>query len=95
VAVQLALLVLGQLPVGRHRWRPLDQGLGEGDADGVAFLAGADQGNEGSGGAGAGGVEQRPLWLAGDLVQVDGLDVAERLAVVVDKAAALPAVGGL
>jgi hypothetical protein len=57
VAVQLAFLVLRQLPVGRHRWRPLDQGLVEGDVDGVAFLAGADQGNEGSGGAGGAGLE--------------------------------------
>jgi hypothetical protein len=73
----------------------LDQGLGEGDADGVAFLAGADQGNEDSGGAGAAGVEQGPFWLLSGLVQVDDLDGAERLAVVVDKGAALPAVGGL
>jgi hypothetical protein len=93
VAVQLPLLVLRQLLVGRHRRRPLDQGLGEGDPDGVAFLAGADQGNEGSVGAGGAGLEQGPLWLAGDLVQVDDLDGAERLAVVVDKGAALPAVG--
>jgi hypothetical protein len=33
--------------------------------------------------------------LVGDLVQADGFDASERLAVVVDKGAALPAVGGL
>jgi hypothetical protein len=33
--------------------------------------------------------------LVGDLVQVDDFDAAERLAVVVDERAALPAVGGL
>ena len=41
------------------------------------------------------GHKQCPLWLVGGLVQVDDLDAAERLAVVVDKGAALPAVGRL
>jgi hypothetical protein len=95
VTVQLALLVLRQLPVGRHPRRPLDQGLGEGDADGVAFLVGADQGDIGSAAAACAGLEQGPLGLVSGLVQVDGLDAAERLAVMVDKGAALPAVGDL
>jgi hypothetical protein len=95
VAVQLAFLVLRQLPAGRHRWRPLDQGLVEGNADGVAFLAGADQGDKGRGGAGGAGLEQGPLWLVGGRIQVDDLDVAERLAVVVNERAALPVVSRL
>jgi hypothetical protein len=93
VAVQLSLLVLGQLSVSRHRWRPLDQGLVKGDADGVTFLAGADQGDKGPSWAGGAALEQHPLWLVGDLVEVDDFDAAERLAVVVNERAALPAVG--
>ncbi len=57
MAVQLFLLVLGKITAGWHRGRPLDQCLVKGHADGVAFLACADQGDKGWGRAHGAGLK--------------------------------------
>jgi hypothetical protein len=84
VAPQPLLLGLRQVLVGVDPRGVLDQLLVVGHLDVVAGLGGLDQGHEAGLGAEQAGVDQRPLGLAGLVVQVDGVDGADAVAVPVD-----------
>jgi hypothetical protein len=95
VAPELLLLLLGQVAVGVDVGGVLDPLLLVGDLDLVAGGAGLGDGHEGRPGAEQAGVDQGPRRLAGLVVDIDGLDVAELVAVAVDHGAALPATDGV
>src|SRR5215217_9463935 len=91
VAPELLLLLLGQVAVRVHVGGVLDQLLLVRDLDLVAAGGGLGDGHEGRPGAEEPGVDQGPLGLAGLVVDVDGVDVADAVAVAVDHRPALPA----
>src|SRR5215218_3516568 len=95
VAPQLLLLGLRQVLVGVDPGGVLDQLLVVGDLDLVAGAAGLGQRHEAGLGPEQAGVDQGPLRLAGLVVDVDGLDGADLVAVRVDHGLALPAADGV
>src|SRR5215218_4237769 len=95
VAPQLLLLGLRQMLVGVDPGGVLDQLLLVGDLDLVAGAAGLGQGDEAGLGPEQAGVDQGPLGLAGLVVDVDGVDGADLVAVSVDQGGALPAADGV
>src|SRR5215217_3037022 len=95
VAVQLGLVVLGQLAVGLHGGRVLDLLLVVGHLHAVTDVLGLGERHEGGLGGEQAAGDRGPLWLAGLVVEVDGVDRAELVAGRVDHGAALPGLGGL
>src|SRR5215211_6979943 len=95
VAPQPLLLGLRQMLVGVDPGGVLDQLLLVGDLDLVAGAAGLGQGDEAGLGPEQAGVDQGPLGLAGLVVDVDGVDGADLVAVSVDQGGALPAADGV
>src|SRR5215212_4115490 len=91
VAPELLLLLLGQVAVRVHVGGVLDPLLLVGHLELVAVGGGLGDGHEGRAGAEQPGVDQGPLRLAGLVVDVDGVDVADAVAVTVDHRPALPA----
>src|SRR4029453_11414430 len=91
VAPQLALLGLRQVPVGVDPGGVFDQLLVVGDTDVQVGRGGLGEGDEGGLGAEQAGIDQGPLGLAGLVVQVDGVDAADAVAVPIHQGAALPA----
>src|SRR5215212_840904 len=91
VAPELLLLLLGQVAVRVHVGGVLDQLLLVRDLDLVAAGGGLGDGHKGRAGAEQAGVDQDPLRLAGLVIDVDGVDLADAVAVPVDHRPALPA----
>jgi hypothetical protein len=95
VAVQLGLVVLGQLAAGLHAGGVADLCLLVGHLDGVTGGLGAGEGHEGGRGGEQAAGDGGPLGLAGLVVQVDGVDRAQLVAGRVDHRATLPTLDGL
>jgi hypothetical protein len=95
VTPQPLFLGLGQVLIGVNSGGVLDELLVVGDAHVVAGLGGLGEGDEAGLGAEQTGVYQRPLGLPGVVVQVDGLDGADAVAVPVEHGAALPGTDGV
>jgi hypothetical protein len=95
VAPQLLLFGLRQVPVGIHPRRVLDQLLLIRHLHLIARRGRLGDGHEGRLGAEQPGVDQGPLRLAGLVVDIDGLDGADPVAVAVDQGGALPAPHGV
>src|SRR5215218_6154837 len=95
VAPQRLLLLFGQVAVGVHGGGVLDPLLLERHLDVVAAGGGLGDRHKGRAGAEEPGVDQGPLRLAGLVVDVDGVDLADAVAVTVDHGAALPAADGV
>src|SRR5215211_2256172 len=95
VAPQRLLLLFGQVAVGVHGGGVLDPLLVERDLDLVAGGGGLGDRHEGRAGAEQAGGDQGPLGLAGLVIEVDGVDVADAVAVTVDHGGALPAADGV
>jgi hypothetical protein len=91
VAVELCLLVLGELAVGLDAGRVLDLRLLVGHLDLVAAAIGLRQRDERQLGADHPGLDGHPLGLTGLPIEVDVLDLADLVAVSVDERAAAPA----
>jgi hypothetical protein len=83
VAIQLGLVGLGEAPVGVHLRRVLDRRLVVRDAQRAVLVAGIAQRHERALAAEQTRLDQRPLGLVGLLVEVDLLDRADLVAVVV------------
>src|SRR5215212_3998464 len=95
VAPQRLLLLFGQVAVGVHGGGVLDPLLVERDLDLVAGGGGLGDRHEAGLGPEQAGVDQGPLGLAGLVIEVDGVDVADAVAVTVDHGGALPAADGV
>jgi hypothetical protein len=90
VAPELLLLGLREVAVRVDAAGVFDQLLLVGDLDVVASRVGLGQRDEGRLGTEQTGVDQRPLRLAGLVVDIDGLDGADLVAVPVDHGPPLP-----
>ena len=95
VAVQLGLVLLGQLPIRLHGGGVDDLVLVVGHLDTVTQVLGLSEGHEGGLAGEQAGVDQGPLGLAGLVVEVDGVDRAQLVAGRVDHGPTLPGLGGL
>jgi hypothetical protein len=90
VGVQRRLVLLGELAVGLHLRRVLDLLLAVGRDDVVPVVLGVLERHERGLAAEHAGVDQRPLRPVGLGIEVDLLDLAELVAVGVDRGAAAP-----
>jgi hypothetical protein len=93
VGEELALLRLAELAVGVDARRVLDVRLLDGHADVLADRARAAQRDEGLLRAEQPGVDEGPFGLAGLLVLVDVVDLADLVAVAIEHGPASEAVG--
>src|SRR5829696_5515338 len=95
VAPELLLLLFGQVAVRIHVGGVLDPLLLERHLDVVAGGAGLGDRHKGRPGAEEPGVDQGPLRLAGLVVDIDGVDLADAVAVTINHGRALPVTNGV